>query len=352
MANIAEIITMNLHPENPLSIVASGDGIGSVIVSDDGGNRWQFAKGDTFQAWALARAPSDPSIMYASSTRDACIDENLGALIAEICAGEQNGLFRSKDAGQTWQQVNQEPLPDDGISTLAVHPQDPETVFGGTLRATLVKSEDGGNTWRQVSQGLPNTRRPIFTLAVDPSEPATILMSLEQAGFFRSTDGGQTWRQLSAGLDPEAPINDIVFDPTDSSIIYMASSFSGVHVSTDAGDSWMALNDGLTHRTANTLGISDDGTVLYVGIEGAGVYRLGTPPPVEDVDLPEPEAIAEQDDEPAAADDEPAESRPEATAEETQAEGQRRQPICPTSYFPLFFMAGLTWLRRRKSETS
>jgi photosystem II stability/assembly factor-like uncharacterized protein len=116
-------------------------------------------------------------------------------------------------------------------------------------------------------------------LAIAPSDPDIIFAGFDGAAVYRSTNGGESWIQSSAGLNPGALIKSIVVDPTDSQIVYAADFFSGVYFSTNGGDTWQAINDGLLHRTANALTLSQDGTVLYLGIEGDGVYRLGTPEP-------------------------------------------------------------------------
>ncbi len=174
-------------------------------------------------------------------------------------------------------------------------------------------------------------------------------MSLEQVGLYKSVDGGKSWRQIAAGLDPEAPIGSILYDPTDSSIVYLASAFSGVHVSTDGGGSWQPLNEGLTHRTANTLGISGDGTVLYVGIEGAGVYRLGDPPPVDGVAdlLPIAQTESESDPEapqPDAGEDGAMEPEPSQTGQDSGF------TLCPASYLPALLALSLILSRRRSLD--
>jgi hypothetical protein len=49
---------------------------------------------------------------------------------------------------------------------------------------------------------------------------------------------------------------------------------SGVYISTDSGTTWRALANGLSYRMVGSLALSDDGTVLYAGMDGDGVYRL------------------------------------------------------------------------------
>ena len=97
-------------------------------------------------------------------------------------------------------------------------------------------------------------------------------------GVYRSDDGGHTWTYSGAGMDANGIVRSIAIDPTDSQIVYIADAFSGVHVSLDGGVSWQLLIDGLTHRSVEVLAISDDGSVLYAGADGGGVFRLGALP--------------------------------------------------------------------------
>jgi hypothetical protein len=50
-----------------------------------------------------------------------------------------------------------------------------------------------------------------------------------------------------------------------------------VFYSTDGAATWQNLKSGLTFTNVRGLALSDDGSVLYVGTVGGGVFRLGTP---------------------------------------------------------------------------
>jgi hypothetical protein len=149
-------------------------------------------------------------------------------------------------------------------------------------------------------------------------------------------------------LAPEASVFSVVYDPTDSSIVYLADRGSGVYLSTNGGETWQPLNEGLTHRTALKLAISSDGTVLYASIEGAGVYRLGTPPPVQGADdlvsasVSTGEIQNETDDA----------ERAEAERDQVKSEAESRGlPIsCPFATMPAILVVSLLWLHRRRSE--
>ena len=353
MGSIAEIIALAIDPANPLHVLSSPDGSGGMIVSEDGGQSWQWAQGDRLQAWTLAQAPSNPHLLYAGNIREECALDTGAALIQEICAQGETGFFRSDDGGSSWQLITEGPLPHKGFSVLAVHPTNPQQIFGGTFQGGFAYSTDGGNTWKLEAIGLPQKSLPALAIAVDPFNPDNLLLSLLEAGLYKSVDGGKNWRMVAAGLNPEAALSDIVYDPAHSGVVYLADAANGVLYSTDGGESWQGLNQGLTHRTARTLDIAGDGSVLYVGIEGAGVYRLGTPPAV-DADLlaaDQPTDAEEEEDaaEPIEEEEPEGEPAPEMEQEdEGEDQEDQKKPICPTSYVPLLVAFGLIWDRRRK----
>ncbi len=275
-----EITTLALNPNDPKGLLTAPSDLAKIMVSRDAGNSWSLATGMMGSPTSLVYAPSDPSTVYAAVTLLACVDDIQGGIMEEICSQGENFFYSSSDGGQSWTAVSEDGPPGDGIVEVVVHPEDPKMLFAGTLTRSVVKSTDGGRTWTDISSGLPHGD-PVNTMVIDPGLPTTLYAGYLGRGLFKSENGGTSWRQMMSGLDPEANIKSIVVDPTNSDIVYLADHFSGVYVSTDGGESWSSLNDGLTHRTANVLALSDDGTVLYVGIEGAGVFRLGDPPPVE-----------------------------------------------------------------------
>ncbi len=61
-------------------------------------------------------------------------------------AGER-GLYRSDDAGQTWQAVGQG-LPEGGVAALAIDPRQPQRLYAATRAGAVYLSEDGASSWR------------------------------------------------------------------------------------------------------------------------------------------------------------------------------------------------------------
>jgi photosystem II stability/assembly factor-like uncharacterized protein len=121
-------------------------------------------------------------------------------------------------------------------------------------------------------------REPVlFDVAFDPFDPSTVYVASMPGGVWISRDGGQSWAQAMAGMDPNEPVYEILPDPARPGLLYASSGLSGVFYSTDGGHIWQQLSDGLTNTSVRGLALSPDGSVLYAGTVGSGVFRLGTP---------------------------------------------------------------------------
>ncbi len=121
-----------------------------------------------------------------------------------VYAGTERGLYRSRDAGDTWTRLG---LPDGGaVWSLLFHPTDPAVMYAGTAPPAVYRSADGGETWtaltafrapQRVSMNFPCR---LLRLAADPSAPDELYAGLEVDGVVRSLDGGMSWDDVSHGL--------------------------------------------------------------------------------------------------------------------------------------------------------
>ncbi len=272
-----EITALAVDPTNPDHVLSSPNDLMTITVSYDGGYNWRGLElpGAMGAPSDIVFAPSDPSTVYASVGPENCLEEFPTAMGNPGCEFPGFGVYVSRDGGDSWNVPNGEQALGTATIALAVHPHDANTLYAAMPTEGVMKSTDGGVTWMPANNGLPNL--VVVALTIDSANPDVVFAGLMGGGVFRSTDGGISWSQASFGMDAEGVVGSIAIDPTNSQIVYAASRFSGVLVSTDGGQSWHSISEGLAHRSANVVAISDDGTVLYVGMEGDGVYRLGTP---------------------------------------------------------------------------
>ncbi len=67
-----------------------------------------------------------------------------------VYAAGDSGLYRSEDAGQTWQSAAKG-LPAGTIQALALDPRQPKRLYATTPAGQLYLSEDGADSWRVLS---------------------------------------------------------------------------------------------------------------------------------------------------------------------------------------------------------
>ncbi len=148
--------------------------------SVDGGSTWKkLTKGLPTVNEGLGRigfciAPSNSNRMYAT-----------------VDAGDNGGIYRSEDAGESWTRVSA-----DGrhwsrgsdFAEVRVHPTNPDIVFSANV--VTWKSEDGGKTWTGF-RGAPGGD-DYHRIWINPNNPDIILLGIDQ-GAIVSVNGGKTF---------------------------------------------------------------------------------------------------------------------------------------------------------------
>lgn len=219
---------------------------------------WHQAKGPTGgRVQALAVSPAQPDL---------------------VLAGTPLGLFRSLDAGASWQRLASDEESSRQIVAIVIDPHDASRIWVGG-KAGLRSSADGGATWRAAEgdlswvpihsialhassgilyagsgqgayrsadgvhweprhSGLP--RGPVWSLQIHPANPHVVYAATDQ-GVFVTGDGGALWYPSSQGLPPQEPVHGIVLDPHAPQRLY-ASTGLGAFASVDAGVTWRPLD--------------------------------------------------------------------------------------------------------------
>ncbi len=119
------------------------------------------------------------------------------------------------------------------ISTLEVDPARPSVLYAGTHGAGVFRSSDAGRTWQRSSDGLPPDTL-VLALELAPSKPTTLYLEA-YAGqrLYRSADGARSWHELPP---VDAGIADLDVDPARPDTVYIATH-EGLMRSADGGSS-------------------------------------------------------------------------------------------------------------------
>ena len=130
------------------------------------------------------------------------------------------GLVFSSDGGATWA-WHDLPLKAGGAMTLDVDRADPSTMASIGHNGLYI-SRDAGNTWQQAAAGLPST--PVQALAMEGS---VFLASMRTGGLYVSSDTGRTWTRVPGTLaDGFFPA---VTTKMDGSVMFAASATEGLY---------------------------------------------------------------------------------------------------------------------------
>jgi len=164
------------------------------------------------------------------------------------------------------------------VNVLAVDPQNPSTIYAGTVDNGIFKSTNGGDRWNAVNAGLGDFH--VRKLAIDPQTTSTLYAGASAGGVFKSVDAGATWSTVNTGLDyANNSISALAIDARNPSTLYAGTSSRGLFKSTNGGVNWFTVSGGLPDLRVSALAIDPQTTTtLYVGTP-QGCSRASTAVP-------------------------------------------------------------------------
>ena len=230
----------------------------ALFVSTDGGDNWQ----------ELASLREIQGHDWTPGAGGLCLHSilqnpaNPNQLFVAISAA---GVFRTNDAGETWQAINKGlrsnyELPEGDaevghcVHGIAMHPEHPDVLYM-QKHWDVMRSDNSGDSWYEVSGNLPSDFG--FPVIVHPHEPETIYVVPIKSDsehyppegklrVYRSRTGGNEWEALTDGLPQENCYVNILrtamaVDLLEPTGIYFGTSGGQVYASADEGDHWSAI---------------------------------------------------------------------------------------------------------------
>ncbi|MCP3911365.1 MAG: glycosyl hydrolase [Actinomycetia bacterium] len=243
---------IRVHPNDPDTVYVAALGHMSkdnpergLYRSTDGGETWELVLfvSDGAGAVDVSLDPNNPRILFAT------VWQARRTFWSMDSGGPDCGLWRSRDGGDTWENISaNHGLPDGTLGKIgvSVSPAQSGRVFAlieaeGRKRG-LYRSDDTGETWEKVSSNPVLGWRPWYYMHViaHPTEADTVFVMNMKA--WKSIDGGKEFEELhtphgdnhALWIDPEKPDRMIGCDD------------GGAWVSLNAGGSWSTIYNQLT----------------------------------------------------------------------------------------------------------
>lgn len=263
--------------KNPARSIANWSSLGPFEMINDAIDGDQIPVSWQTNIYAFDQSRSNPDILFCGTEgseiyksldrglhwQPASRDVNIEAVLAIeihptnpmiVYAGDNNGLFKTLDGGQSWLSILT--VSQMGVNDIAIHPSNPEIILVAAGKG-LWRSENGGQSWTKLYsdkcydlEWKPNTSAIVYLLKDDAAD--------KRCTFWKSVDGGMTFTLKTGngwfdGQDPDRQNAGarMTVTPADPNRIYVVligqakagdNGFIGVYRSADSGETWTLPN--------------------------------------------------------------------------------------------------------------
>ncbi|MGB6624804.1 MAG: hypothetical protein WBE43_08460 [Candidatus Acidiferrales bacterium] len=257
--HIAKILVDPYNP-NIVFVAAIGHAFGpneerGVFRSTDAGKTWQkvLYKDDKTGAVDLTFASTNSHTLYAALYQESRSPWGFTS------GGPGSGIYKSVDGGSTWKQLDGHGLPTGVLGRVGIAVgADGQRIYAliEADKGGLYRSDDGGENWQFINGDHNFTQRAWYFMHIFADPKQTDTLYILNTGMSRSTDGGQTFKDIDA---PHGDRHDLWIDPTNTDRMIECDD-GGATISEDGGVSWSTEDN---QPTAEFYHVSTDNRFNY-----------------------------------------------------------------------------------------
>ncbi|GHB82470.1 WD40/YVTN/BNR-like repeat-containing protein [Persicitalea jodogahamensis] len=242
------IAMIRIHPQNPDIVYVAAQGAlhgpteeRGVYKSTDGGKNWQktLYVDENSGCADMSMDMTNPRILYAAMWDHRRLPWQM------VSGGKGSGLYKSTDAGETWTKLDKGLPQEMGKMGISVSRANPERVFaliesdsekeqGGVFR-----SDDAGKSWERVSKDHRTVQRAWYYIEIlaDPKDENTVYVLNSPA--LKSIDGGKTFSRVFSKTHGDH--HDLWINPGNNKNMVLSND-GGAAVSFNGGETFSYQN--------------------------------------------------------------------------------------------------------------
>ncbi len=264
--NTRHIAMIRIHPQNPDVVYVAAQGAlhgptqeRGVYKSEDGGKTWKMVLyvDENSGCADLSMDMTNPRILYAALWDHRRLPWQM------VSGGKGSGLYKSTDAGATWTKLHKGLPQEMGKMGISVSRANPERVFAVIESDTekekggVFRSDDAGKSWERVSKDHRTVQRAWYYTEIfaDPRDENTVYVLNSPA--LKSIDGGKTFSSVFSNTHGDH--HDLWINPKNNKNLVLSND-GGAAVSFNGGDSF-SPQDGMP--TAQFYRLSVDNVFPY-----------------------------------------------------------------------------------------
>jgi photosystem II stability/assembly factor-like uncharacterized protein len=251
------------HPDQPDTLYC-GVEPAALFKSDDAGATWSLVRGLYDHPHRTQWQPGGGGLCLHTILPDKANSKRLHVAIST------GGHYRTDDGGETWNArnvgVRAQFLPPENwypefgqcVHKVVSHPTNTNRLFLQNHWG-LYRSDDAGDSWQDIANGVPSDFG--FAMAINHHDANTVyIVPLESDGFrctpeaklrvYRTRNAGESWEPLTVGLPQENAFETVLRDGMGGDTLnpmglYFGTRSGKVFGSNDGGESWAAMMEGL-----------------------------------------------------------------------------------------------------------
>lgn len=183
-------------------------------------------------------------------------------------------FLKSGDGGVTWNPKvkvdDKKTISSADVLSIAIHPNDPQTLYLGTMKSGILKTKNGAETWEVL-----NFAEKVYGLTFDRSNPEIMYSAgvFKNRGkiFKRESESGE-WKEIYTEPSDGTYVTSLGIPKNNGKIIYAGTSSGVIIKSIDGGVSWKNIKKA-EGAVINIVFDSANSEHVYFGIFQKGILE-------------------------------------------------------------------------------